>query len=130
MLGSLAGLPFHGRWHKVSSLLAQHKAKEAEEALLALKAEVIASPDLTEEDRLIAVSGYDVAYTQYTRLLLDKTGAADPATRGFRSATPVTGLKALALARKTQGDHATGNALEAIALHFQIDEGRRGNSNV
>jgi len=124
MLGSLAALPFHERWHNVSSLLAQHKADEAEEALLALRAEVIASPDLTEEDRLIAVSGYDVAYTQYTRLLLEKAGGAGPGTRGFRSGTPVTGLKAIAAARKKQGDHATGAALDAIALRFQLTQGR------
>jgi hypothetical protein len=131
MLRSLAGLPFHARWHSVSSFLVQHKAKEADEALLELKAEVIASPDLTEEDRLVAVSGYDIAYTQYTRLLLDKDGKADtdargPETRGSRTATPVTELKALALSRKDKGDNATGNALDAIALHYQIAEGRRG----
>jgi hypothetical protein len=60
-LGVLAGLPFHERWRDASSLLAKRKAAEAEEALLTLRAEVIASPDLTEEDRLIAIGGYDVA---------------------------------------------------------------------
>jgi hypothetical protein len=124
MLGQLAGLPFHARWRSVTALLAQRKATEAEEALLTLRAEVIASPDLTEEDRLIAIGGYDVAYAQYELPLLGKVGGL--ATRGFRSGTPVTGLKAMAAARREQGDKATGNALDAIALNLQRAQGGNG----
>jgi hypothetical protein len=124
MLGSLAGLPFHERWRSVSALLAQRKVTEAEEALLTLRAEVIASPDLTEEDRLIAIGGYDVAYAQYEQPLLGRAGGL--ATRGFRSGTPVTGLKAMAAARREQGDNATGNALDAIALNLQKAQGGNG----
>ncbi len=127
-LGALAGLPFHERWRSVSSLLGQRKASEAEEALLTLRAEVIASPDLTEEDRLIAVGGYDIAYAQYEQPLLAKAGGASPATRGFRSGTPVTGLKAVAAARKQQGDHATATALDAIVLRLQRAQGGGGSA--
>jgi hypothetical protein len=119
MLRSLAGLPFHQRWREVSVLLAQRKATEAEEALLKLRAEVVASPDLTEEDRLIAIGGYDVAYAQYEQTLLVRAGGGAPVTRGFRSGTPVTGLRAEATARKQRGDHATATALNAIALRLQ-----------
>jgi hypothetical protein len=117
MLGTLAGLPFHQRWGNVRSLLAQRKVKEAEEALLNLKAEVISSPDLTEEDRLVAVGGYDLAYAQYEQVLVPKTDTA-PATRGSRTGTPVTGLKSEAAVRKQQGDQATAAALDAIALRL------------
>jgi hypothetical protein len=81
-----------------------------------LRAEVIASPDLTEEDRLVAIGGYDVAYAMYAQPLLAKAGGTSPATR---SGTPVTGLKAASAARKQQGDHATATALDAIALRLQ-----------
>jgi len=124
MLSSLAGLPFHERWRAVSALLAQRKAADAEQALLTLRAEVIASPDLTEEDRLIAIGGYDVAYAQYEQPLLGKAGG--PVTRGFRSGTPVTGLKAMAAARREQGDKVTGNMLDAIALNLQKAQAGQG----
>jgi len=88
MLGSLAGLPFHGRWHRSCSLLAQQRRK-AEEALLALKAEVIDSLDLTEKIANCR-SGY-MSPTSIHAVATGQTGAADPATRGFRSATPVQG---------------------------------------
>jgi hypothetical protein len=123
MLGALAGLPFHERWRGVASLLARRKAAEAEEALLTLRAEVVASPDLTEEDRLIAIAGYDVAYEQYERPLLAKPGGAGPITRGFRSGTPVAGLKSVATARKELGDNATATALNEIALRLQEAQG-------
>jgi hypothetical protein len=121
MLVALSGLPFHERWRRVGTLLAQRKGTEAEEALLMLRAEVIASPDLSEEDRLIAIGGYDVAYAQYEQSLMAKAGGAGPATRGFRSGTPATGLKAVAAARGQQGDHATATALNKIALYLQTE---------
>jgi hypothetical protein len=124
MLSSLASLPFHGRWRSVSSWLAQRKTAEAEDALLTLRAEVVASPDLTEEDRLIAIGGYDVAYTQYEQALLGKSRSL--ATRGFRSGTPVAGLKALAATRKALGDKGTANILDAIALSLQMVQGGSG----
>jgi hypothetical protein len=49
--------------------------QEAEEPLLTLRAEVMASPDLTEEDRLIAIGVYDVAYALYEQPLLAKVGS-------------------------------------------------------
>jgi hypothetical protein len=128
MLGALAGLPFHERWRSVSSLLAQRKAAEAEEALLALRADVIVSPDLTEEDRLIAIGGYDVAYARYEKSLLAKAGENGRVTRGFRGETPVTGLKTVAAARKQRGDHGTATALNAIAVRLQSAQGASGDA--
>ncbi|WP_434912854.1 hypothetical protein [Bradyrhizobium sp. HKCCYLS3013] len=75
---------------------------------------MIASPDLTEEDRQIEIGGYDVAYTQYEQQLIGKVG--ETATRGCRSGTAVKGLKAVATARKKRGDKGTRNTLDAIAL--------------
>jgi hypothetical protein len=123
MLRTLAGLPFHQRWGVVRSMLAQRKVKEADEALLNLKAEVISSPDLTEEDRLVAVGGYDVAYTHYEQVLVPKTEAAAATRRGFRSGTPVIGLKSEAAARKRDGDQPTATALDAIALRLMTKGG-------
>ena len=71
-LRALAGLPFHSYWQKVASLLAARKPDDAEQALLVLRAEVISSPDLTENDRLLAIGGYDVAYTKFAGSLLAK----------------------------------------------------------
>lgn len=111
LLAALSGLPFHERWKKVASLLVQRKTVEAEEGLLALRAEVVASPDLSEEDRLLAIGAYD-AYA--------KPLAAAPdgeARRSARSGTPVTGLKAIAAALTCEP--ATAKALNTIAVTLQ-----------
>jgi hypothetical protein len=122
-LKALASMPFHQRWRGVATLLARRKAAEAEEELLTLRAEVVTSPDLTEEDRLLAIAGYDVAYQAYERPLLAKPGGAGLVTRGFRSGTPVTGLRSVAASRKASGDTATATALNAIALRMQVAPG-------
>jgi hypothetical protein len=129
LLRTLAGLPFHQRWGIVRSMLAGHKGKEAQEALLSLKAEVVSSPDLTEEDRLVAVGGYDVAYAQYEQALMPKTNGESAATRGYHSGTPVIGLKNEAKVRKQQGDLATATALDAIAVRLQMATSLGGNTS-
>jgi hypothetical protein len=122
MLASLAGLPFHQRWRGVSSLLAQNKASEADQALLMLRSEVIVSPDLTEEDRLTAIGGYDLAFAQYQDILNARTASADRAA-AFRSAVPVAGLKAEVASRKQRGDTVTADLLQTIAV--QLQKGKR-----
>jgi hypothetical protein len=124
-LRALAGLPFHSYWQKVASLLAARKPDDAEQALLVLRAEVISSPDLTENDRLLAIGGYDVAYTKFAGSLLAKPGNAAQATRGFRSATPLTGLKTEA-AKRQRRDPATAAALDAIVRDLQRPAGGNG----
>ena len=101
-LRDLAALPFHKFWTATSSLLAKKQPADAEAALLLLRAEVIASPDLTEDDRLIAIAGYDAAFAKYG-VALGQTSAAAPTTRGFRSGTPSTGLRAVADRRERAG---------------------------
>lgn len=121
-LASLAGLPFHQRWREVSSLLAQNKANEADQALLMLRSEVIVSPDVTEEDRLTAIGGYDLAFAQYQDILRAKAARAAPGPV-FRSALPVAGLKAEVASRKQRGDTATADILQNIAVQLQKAKG-------
>jgi hypothetical protein len=128
MLRTLAGLPFHQRWGIVRSMLAQRKVNEAEEALLNLKAEVVSSPDLTEEDRLVAVGGYDVAYAQYRQTLAPNPDKAT--TRGSLGTTSSAGLKNEAAARKRDGDKPTATALDAIAVHLQMKKGGGPNASL
>jgi hypothetical protein len=124
-LRALAGLPIHSYWQKVASLLAARNPDEAEQALLVLRAEVISSPDLTEDDRLLAIAGYDVAYTKFAGPLLAKPGIPTQTTRGFRSATPLTGLKTEA-AKRQKRDPATAAALDAIVRDLQRPAGEDG----
>ena len=116
MLGALSGLPFHERWRGVASLLANRKVQEAEDGLLTLRSEVVASPDLSEEDRLVAIGAYDIAYSSYAQPLMATPSGA---TRGARSGTPETGLRFIAAERNAAGDPATAKALTAIALELQ-----------
>ena len=120
MLGALSGLPFHERWRGVASLLARRKLQEAEDGLLTLRSEVVASPDLSEEDRLVAIGAYDIAYRAYEQPLMAGPGGA---TRGARSDTPETGLRFIAAERDAAGDPATAKALTAIALELQTAQG-------
>jgi hypothetical protein len=117
-LRQLAALPFHAHWRKVTTLLTEQKAAEAEQALLKLRSEVVTSPDLTEEDRLLAIAGYDVSYTKYAQSLLAKAGAAVPVTRGFRNGTTTTGLQMQATSRATS-DAATAAALDAMIFDLK-----------
>ena len=120
-LRGLAALPFHKFWTATSSLLAKKQPADAEAALLLLRAEVIASPDLTEDDRLIAIAGYDAAFAKYG-VALGQTSAAAPTTREFRSGTPSTGLRAVgeSYRRERQGDKAGAAAIKAIATNIQV----------
>lgn len=118
-LNDLADLPFHKKWNEVGQLLVKRKSAEAEEALMVLRSEVLASPDLTEDDRLIAIAGYDVAYARYEQQFQARTEVAKgPAMRAPRVRTQATGLRELAAASAKNNDPATAKALENIA--FQL----------
>jgi hypothetical protein len=119
MLGALAGLPFHARWRDVSSLLAVRKGKEAEDALLALRAAVVLSPDLTEGDRLVAIGGYDIAFAQFQRALSPAADARVAVSRAGSSGSPVAAWKTEASVRKQRGEVVTASALNTIADQFQ-----------
>jgi len=113
-LRQLAALPFHARWQAVTKLMSEKKVEEADTAFLALRGEIATSPDLTEDDRLNAISGYDAGYTKWSEKLLAKPGGG-PATRAARSDTPVIALNAVA----QNSDKGTAAALKAITQFLQ-----------
>ncbi|MFM0258424.1 hypothetical protein [Paraburkholderia sediminicola] len=56
--GSLAHLPFHAKWTELAKKLVKGEAAGAEEDFKLLKAEIVASPDLVEADRLGLLTTY------------------------------------------------------------------------
>jgi hypothetical protein len=64
-INPLVNLPFHKGWRAIAQLLANKKLPEAGASIPQLRAEVVASPDLTEDDRLVVVSAYDAAFEKW-----------------------------------------------------------------
>jgi len=118
-INPITGLAFHHRWRDISKLLAEKKVGEAEEQMPQLRAEVITSAELTEDDRLIAIAAYDTSYEKLRQALAPKS-AEGPVTRAARSDTPASGLRSEAEARKAAGQVATSDVLQQMATRLQI----------
>ncbi|KVL96221.1 hypothetical protein [Burkholderia stagnalis] len=56
--GTLAHLPFHAKWTELAKKLVKGETASAEDDFRLLKAEIVASPDLVEADRLGLVTTY------------------------------------------------------------------------
>lgn len=118
-INPLVNLPFHKRWRTVTQLLAQKKVGEADAEMPQLRSEVIVSPDLTEDDRLIAITAYDTAYEKHLAVLVKP--AAGVASRGARSGDPVTGLRKAASAMDG-GQSPIRLVLDKMADRLNLDE--------
>jgi hypothetical protein len=62
--GQLTSLPLHRLWNEVARHLAERRADEADAAFTKLQAEVLLTPDLTEADRLVALTLYQKKFAQ------------------------------------------------------------------
>lgn len=94
-INSVVDLAFHKRWRSIAQLLATKKVHEADAEMPVLRSEVVASSDLTEDDRLIAIAAYDVAYEKFREALVKPDLSLS--TRGDNLAT---GLASAAYKRK------------------------------
>jgi hypothetical protein len=117
-INPLTGLPFHRLWRDISKHLALREVATAEAKMPQLRAEVVVSPALTEEDRLIAIAAYDTAYEKL-RTALAPAIAAKPETRAARTLTPATGLHSEAAARGAAGQVLTSQVLTEMAMRLQ-----------
>jgi hypothetical protein len=123
-INPLTGLAFHRRWREVGQLLAAKNVVEAEARIAHLRAEVVASPELTEDDRLIAIAAYDTSYEKLRRALVPATAGA--AARSARGATPAASLRGAAEQRQKAGQKATGEVLSRMATRLQLAGGVNG----
>ena len=117
---ALASLPFDSLWREAIKLLALNKAEDANQALLGVRAAVVTSPDLIEEDRLLALAAYNTAYSKFQQQLLPAVPAARPETRGASSAPTVEALKAEAVTQTESGQRDVAQVLDLMALSQQI----------
>jgi hypothetical protein len=116
-INPITGLGFHHRWRDISELLALQKVTEAEQQMPQLRAEVLVSPELTEDDRLITIAAYDTSYEKLRQALTPPSG---PVTRAARTDTPASGLRSEAEAREAAGQAITGNVLKQMAARLQV----------
>lgn len=114
-INELTVLPFDAKWKEVVRLLAAKNKPEAEQAMLGVNADVVASADLTEQDRLTAIAAYESAYLKYLRALIPQEHGAHRDTRG---AAPVA-LRNEADIQGNSGRPEVGGALNAIASQLQ-----------
>ncbi len=117
-INPITSLGFHQRFREISKHLALKDVSEAEAQMPQLRAEVLLSPELTENDRLIAIAAYDTSYEKLQLALAPKTPMG-PATRAARTDTPASGLRSEAEARDEAGQAMTGNVLRAMAVRLQ-----------
>jgi hypothetical protein len=118
-INSLTTLGFHRRYREISQLLALKNVAKAEEQMPQLRAEVLGSPELTEDDRLVTIAAYDTSYEKLREALIPKM-ADGPVTRAARSDTPASGLLSEAEIREAAGQVATGNVLKQMAVRLQV----------
>jgi hypothetical protein len=123
-INPLTGLAFHRRWREVGQLLAAKNVVEAEARIAHLRAEVVASPELTEDDRLIAIAAYDTSYEKLRRALVPATAGA--AARSARGGTPAASLRGAAEQRQKAGQKAAGEVLSRMATRLQLAGGVNG----
>jgi hypothetical protein len=116
-INPLTGLSFHETWLDIGKLLALKDVAKAEPLMAHLRADVVVSPDLTEDDRLIAVAAYDTAYEKRRALLAPATATA---TRGGRGANTASALRAEAEQRSGAGQASVGEVLSKMATRLQV----------
>jgi hypothetical protein len=120
-INPLVDLTFHRRWRAISQLLALRKFTEAETEMPQLQSEVVVSPQLTEEDRLLAIAAYNTNYEKLHRMFALPTGAGG-ATRAGRAGQTASALRGAARDRKAVGQNAASRVLDQVATRLQIAE--------
>jgi hypothetical protein len=92
-INPLTQLGFHRRWQDVARVVMMRDFDRAEEQMLALRSEVITSPELAENDRLIAIGAYQTSFDKLVERMTPKNahrGSRGPLLNGAlgKSATP------------------------------------------
>ena len=86
-INPLTQLGFHRRWREIAVCVAQRDFEKAEEQMLNLRADVITSPELTENDRLITISAYETSFDKLVERMTLKNkhrgGSRGPLLRGL-----------------------------------------------
>lgn len=117
---ALASLPFDSLWRDAIRLLALNKAEDANQALLSVRAAVVTSPDLIEEDRLLALAAYNNAFSKFQEQLMPPAPITKSETRGASPAPTVEGLKAEAQIQAKNGQRDVAQVLDLMAVSQQM----------
>jgi hypothetical protein len=71
-INPITQLGFHRRWQEVALSITRRNLEQAEEQMLNLRADVITSPELTENDRLIAIGAYETSFDKLVERMTPK----------------------------------------------------------
>ncbi|WP_459592975.1 hypothetical protein, partial [Bradyrhizobium diazoefficiens] len=80
-INPLTQLGFHRHWQGVASSIMKRELEIADEQMLTLRSEVITSPELAENDRLVAIGAYQTSYDKLVERVTPKN-----AHRGWEEA--------------------------------------------
>lgn len=123
-INPLTGLTFHRHYRDAGQFLSKKNLAEAEAKIALLRSEVVASPELTENDRMLAIAAYDTSYEKLRKVLVpDAPGGA---TRSARSGSPASLLRQVSDQRKKVGQQSAGEVLEQMATRLQLSNGVNG----
>jgi hypothetical protein len=114
----LTTLPLHQQWKKVVPLLTGNKAAEAEAEFVKLQSEILLTPDLTEEDRLVALSVYQKKWAD-VRSRIQLGDAAPKGTRSPAAESLRAGLTIEAAAIRKAGNQRLAKVAEVLIDQLQ-----------
>lgn len=132
-INPLTQLGFHRRWQQVALNTMQRNFEQAEEQMLNLRADVITSPELAENDRLITIGAYETSFNKLAERMTPKathrgprkllvSGLEEKVSAGPRVTEVLKGvrLRLLAGARDAPEDPEKLFALEASELRKSV----------
>lgn len=124
-LGLLATLPLHRQWRSVVPHLTSNRMGDAEVEFEKLQAEILLSPDLTESDRLVALSAYQKLWVDVNESLKKRSPeGASSSVGGIRGASEAfrSGLVDVLNARKPLANDSAGKVVDVIRARIKSSE--------
>jgi hypothetical protein len=97
-INPLTQLGFHRRWQEAAVSITKRNFEQAEEQMLNLRADVIISPELAENDRLIVIAAYETSYEKLVERMTPKG-----THRGSSRGSLLSGLEKVGAGRAVTG---------------------------
>ena len=107
--GLLTTLPLHQHWVAAIPHLTANRIEDAEATFGRLQSEILLSPDLTEEDRLIAIAIYQKKWADVAASIRPRSGQLRSEASGGQTRGKAAGLFKMGLTIETEARRAHGS---------------------
>ncbi|MDT7950036.1 MAG: hypothetical protein RQ966_00885 [Acetobacteraceae bacterium] len=132
-IAPMTQLGFHRYWLEAAKFAAARNGEKAEEQMIALRSELIQTPDLTQEDRFVAIGAYETSFDKLVTRLTPKqghrggsrgslAGMQAPANAGPAVTELLKGMGSSLLSNATSDDPDKIFALEASNLRAKLKQ--------